>query len=81
MADPNLRRHVASATSAELPPILNGTCIGDIAAGMADVMLSIAAELAPRPKRPREPQGWCADPGVQADMNAAWQPTLRPQQW
>ena len=57
MADPNLRRHVANATSAALPPIPNGTCIGDIAADMADVMLSIAAGLAPRPKRPRGPQG------------------------
>ena len=33
----------------------------------------ISAEIAPRSKRPRGPQGWCADPGVQADMNAAWQ--------
>ena len=49
------------------------TWIGDIAADIADVMLSIAAELAPRPKRPRGPQSWCADPGVQAEMNAAWQ--------
>ena len=73
MADPNLRRHVANATSAELPPIPNGTCIGDIAADMADIMLSIAADLAPRPKHPRGPQGWCADPGVQTEMNAAWQ--------
>ena len=73
MADPNLRRHVANATSAALSPIPNGTCIGDIAADMADVMLSISAELAPRPKRPRRPQGWCADSGVQAKMNAAWQ--------
>ena len=40
MADPNLRRHVANATSAALSPIPNGTCIGDIAADMADVMLS-----------------------------------------
>ena len=39
---------------------------------MANVMLSIAAELAPRSKRPRGPQGWCADPSVQAEMNAAW---------
>ena len=30
-------------------------------ADMADVMLSIAAELAPRSKRPRGAQGWCAD--------------------
>ena len=40
---------------------------------MADVMLSITAELAPRSKRPRGAQGRCADPGVQAEMNAAWQ--------
>ena len=73
MADPNLRRHVVNTTSAALLPIPNGTCIGDIAADMADVMLSIAAELAPRPKRPGGPQGWCADPGVQAEMNSAWQ--------
>ena len=69
----NLRRHVANATSAALPPIPNGIRIGDIAADMADVIRSIAAELAPRPKHPRGPQGWCADPGVQAKMNAAWQ--------
>ena len=60
MADPNLGRHVASATSAALPPIPNGTCIGDIAADMTDVMVSIAAELAPRSKRSRGAQGWCA---------------------
>ena len=63
---------VASATSAALPSIPNGTCIGDIAADMVDVMLSIAAELAPRSKRPRGAQGWCVDPGVQPEMNAAW---------
>ena len=40
---------------------------------MTDVMLSIAAELAPRSKRPRGAQGWYADPGVQAEMNTAWQ--------
>ena len=40
---------------------------------MADVMLSTAAELVPRSKRPREAQGWCAGPGVEAEMNAAWQ--------
>ena len=72
MADPDLRRQVASATSAALPPIPNGTCISDIAADTADVMLSIAPELAPRSKRPRGAQSWCAD-GVQAEMNAAWQ--------
>ena len=57
MADPNLRHHVASATSTALPPIPSGTYIGDIAADMIDVMLSTAAELAPRPKRPRGAQG------------------------
>ena len=72
MADPNLRRYVAGAT-AVLPPSPNGTCIGDIASDMVDVMLSIVAELAPRSKLPRGTQGWCADPGVQAKMNAAWQ--------
>ena len=56
-----------------LSDVPNGTCIGDIAADMADVMLSIAAELALRSKRPRGAQGWCADPGVHDEMNAAWQ--------
>ena len=65
MADPDLRRQVASAMSAALSPIPNGACITDIAAGMADLMLSISAEIAPRSKRPRGPQGWCADPGMQ----------------
>ena len=41
---------------AALPPIADGTCISDIATDMADVMLSIAAELAPRSKRPRGAQ-------------------------
>ena len=40
---------------------------------MADVMLSTAAKLVPRCKRPRGAQGWCAGPGVEAEMNAAWQ--------
>ena len=52
-----------------LPPIPDGTCISD----MADVMLSTAAELVPRSKRPRGAQGWCAGPGVEAKMNAVWQ--------
>ena len=73
MADPNLRSHVANATSVALPPIPNGTCIGDIAAYMTDGMLSIATELAPRSKRPRGAQCWCGYPAVQAEMNAAWQ--------
>ena len=54
-----------------LPPILDGTCIGDITFDMAHVMLSTAAELVPRSKRPRGGQGCCAGPGVEAEMNAA----------
>ena len=49
------------------------TCISDIATDMAGVMLSTAAELVPRSKRPRGAQGWCAGPGVEAETNAAWQ--------
>ena len=71
MADPDLRRQVANTMSAALSPIPGGTCISDIAADMADLMLSILAGIAPRSKRLRGPQDWCADPGVQADMNAA----------
>ena len=56
-----------------LPPIPDGTCISDIATDMADVMLSTAAELVPRSKRPRGAQSWCAGPGLEAEMNAAWQ--------
>ena len=40
---------------------------------MADVVLSTAAELVPRFKRPRGAQGWYAGTGVEAEMNAAWQ--------
>ena len=49
------------------------TCISDIATDMADIMLSTAAELVPRSKRPRGAQGWCAGPGVDAEMNEGWQ--------
>ena len=52
MADPNLRCQVTV-----LPLIPDGTCISDVATDMADVMLSTAAELAPRSKRPRGAQG------------------------
>ena len=48
MTDPNLRCQVANAMVDALPPIPDGTCIGDIATDMADVMLSTAAELVPR---------------------------------
>ena len=73
MTDLNLRCQVANAMVAALPPIPDGTCLGDIATDMADVMLSTAAELVPRSKRPRGAQGWSAGPGVEAEMNAAWQ--------
>ena len=73
MTDPNLRCQVAKAMVDALPPIPDGTCIGDIATDMADVMLSTAAELVPRSKRPRGAHGWCAGPGVEAKINAAWQ--------
>ena len=73
MTDPNLRCQVANAMVDALPPIPDGTCISDIATDMADVMLSTAAELVPRSKRPRGAQGWCAGPDVEAEMNATWQ--------
>ena len=73
MADPNLRCHVANAMVATLPPTPGGTCISGIVTYMADVTLSTAAELAPRSKRPRGEQGWCAGLGVEAEMYAAWQ--------
>ena len=74
ITDPNLRFQVANAMVDALPPIPDdGTCISDIATDMADVMLSTTAELVPRSKRPRGAQGWRAGPGVEAEMNAAWQ--------
>ena len=69
MTDPNLRCQVANA----LPPIPDDTRISDITTDMVDVMLSTAAELVPRSKRPPVAQDWCAGPGVEAEMNAAWQ--------
>ena len=73
MTDPNLRCQVANAKVNALPPIPDGICIGDIATDLADAMLSTAAELVQRSKRPREKQGWCAGPGVESEMNATWQ--------
>ena len=73
MTDPNLRCQIANVMVDALPPISDGTCISDIATDMADVMLPTAVELVPRSKRPRGAQGWCAGPGVEAEMNAAWQ--------
>ena len=71
MTDPNLRCQVANAMVDALPPIPDGTCISDIATDMADVVLSTAAEMVPRSKRPRGAQDWCVGPGVEAEMNAA----------
>ena len=73
MTDPNLRFQSANAMVDALPPVPDGICISDIATDMADVMLSTAAKLIPRSKRPREAQGWCLGPGVEDEMNAAWQ--------
>ena len=73
MTDPNLQCQVSNAIVAAFPPILDGTCIIDIATVIADVMLSTAAELVPRSKRPHGAQGSCVGPGVEAEMNVAWQ--------
>ena len=73
MTDPNLRCQVANAMIAGLPPVPDGTCINDIATETADVMLSTAAGLAQRSMRLLGALGWCADPGVWAEMNSAWQ--------
>ena len=53
MTHPNLRCQIANAMVDALPPLPDGSCISDIATDMADVMLSTAAELVPRSKRPR----------------------------
>ena len=58
MTDPSLRCQVANAMVTALPPMPDGTCIiRDIATDMADVVLSTAAELVPRSKRPLGAQG------------------------
>ena len=62
MTDPNLRCQAANAMVDALPPFPDGTCIGDIVTDMADVMLSTAAELVPRFKRPRGAQVGARDP-------------------
>ncbi|CAM9537273.1 unnamed protein product [Ascophyllum nodosum] len=73
MAEPHLRCQVTNAMITALSSISDGTCISDIATDMADVMPSTAAELAPRSKRPRGAQDWCAGSGVETKMNGAWQ--------
>ena len=72
ITDPNLRFQVSNAMVDALPPIPDGICISDIATDIAKVMLSTAADLVPRSKRPSGAQGWCAGPGVEAEINAAW---------
>ena len=72
MTDPNLRCQDANAMVDALTPTPDCTCISDIA-GMADVMLSTAAELVPLAKRPRGAQVWCEGPGVEAEINTKWQ--------
>ena len=69
MTDSNLRYQVVNVMIAALPPIPDGTCTSDITTDMADVMLSTAAELAWRSKRPRRSQDWCAGSGVEVEMN------------
>ena len=74
MTDPNLRCQAANALVDALRTIPDdGTCISDNATDMADVMLFIAAELLPRFKRLRGTQGWCAGPGMEAEINTARQ--------
>ena len=73
MTDLNLRYQVANAMSAALQPILDGTCLIDIATDMAYVLLSAAVELALRSKRTRKAKVWCAGSGVEAEMNESWQ--------
>ena len=63
MTDSNLQYEVMNAMIAILPPNTDGTCTSDIATDMADVMLSTAAGLAWRSKRPRRSQDWCAGLG------------------
>ena len=71
MTNPNLQSQVANAMIDALPPTPDRICISGIATDMADVMLSIAVEMVPRSKHPRGAQGWCAGPGMEAEMNAA----------
>ena len=57
MTDPNLRCQVANTMNTTPLSIPDGTYISDIAINMADVIISTAAELAPRFKCPRGAQG------------------------
>ena len=73
LTDPNHRCQVVNAMIAALPSTPDGICVCDNTTDMVEVMLSTAAELAPLPNHSREAQGWCTGPGVEAEMDAAWQ--------
>ena len=74
MADPNLRCQVANAIVDVLRPIPVVLALVTLPpTAMADIILSTTDELAPRSKHPRGAQGWYAGPGVEADVNEAWQ--------
>lgn len=70
LSDPDLRRKVASDYSSSAS-ISRNTFIGKIDTNMADIMLYTSIESSLNSNRPNEPHGCCADPGVQADINAA----------
>ena len=53
--------------------IRDGPRISDITTDMAGIVFLTAVELASRSKCPRGAQEWCAGPGVEVGMNAAWQ--------
>lgn len=57
---------------AALPPIFNGTCTSQTTADIAAVMLSILAEMAPRPMPPVD-HSIGTRTRVQAHMNPALQ--------
>ena len=73
MTNPNFRCQFANAMIAAVPSIRDGTCTSDVAIDMADVMFSSVVKLAPCSMRLRGAQGWCPGPGVEAEMNEAWQ--------
>lgn len=74
VADPELRRQATSAMVVALAPIPNSIyIIRYIAADiLLEFMLSISPEMTPPSKRSHGSQGWCADSGVRADINAIW---------
>ena len=73
MANPNLGCQFANAMVAAVPSIHDGTCISDVTIDTADVMFSTVVKLAPCSMRLRGAQDWCPGPGVEDEMNEAWQ--------